>query len=146
MHLSAAEDSDPDTNTSESELWWLREQLEAVTRQLAQSEQRYKSLFEHHPDGVYTIDREGRFLSFNPAGESLSGFSTDELLFLPWQRLVAPEDLARAKQDFQRVCQGEVARAEYAFIRGDGKRCRVKVDESAYGDRWGSGRGRLDRA
>ena len=125
MHLSAAEDPVPDTNASEA--WWLREQLEAATRQLAQSEQRYKSLFEHHPDGLYTLDRQGRFLSFNSAGEGLSGFSADELLFLPWQRLLAPEDLARAKQDFQQVCQGEVARAEYGFIRGDGKRCRMKV-------------------
>ncbi|HEY3901749.1 MAG TPA: PAS domain S-box protein [Chthoniobacter sp.] len=127
MHLSAAEDPDPDTNASAAESWWLREQLEAVTRQLAQSEQRYKSLFEHQPDGVYTIDRDGRFLSFNPAGESLSGFSADELLFLPWQRLLAPEDLARGEQDFQRALQGEVVRAECAFIRGDGKRCRMKV-------------------
>jgi PAS domain S-box-containing protein len=127
MHLSTAEDPDSDTNASGGELWWLRDQVEVLTRQLARSDQRYKSLFEHHPDGVFTIDCQGRFLAINAAGEALAGFPANELLFLSWQRLLAPEDVSRAEEDFGRVCRGEATGAEYAFIRGDGKRCRVKV-------------------
>ncbi len=34
-------------------------------RQLALSEQRFRSLFEEHPDAVYALDMEGRFTSLN---------------------------------------------------------------------------------
>jgi len=127
MHLPATENRPLEPNASQAELRRLREQLDVATRRLAQSEQRYKSLFEHHPDAVYALDRDGRFLSFNAAGEALTGFPADELLLLPYQRVLAPEELPRAEEDFQRVSRGAVTCSEYEFARGDGRRCRVKV-------------------
>ena len=51
---------------------------------LRESEQRYRSLFEHHPDAIYSFDAEGRFLSANAACEALTGFSFDELFGTPF--------------------------------------------------------------
>lgn len=35
----------------------------------------YESLFLHNPGAVFSIDLDGKFLSFNPASERISGYS-----------------------------------------------------------------------
>jgi len=112
---------------TEAELRRVTAELRASTRRLEQSEQRYRSLFEHNPDAVYSLDREGRFLSFNTAGEALTGYPTDELLLLPYHRVLAPEDHARAARDFAQVLNGEPTCSELSLARGDGQRCRAKI-------------------
>lgn len=59
-------------------------------RRLEESEQRYRSLFEHNPDAVYSFDVRGNFLSANPALVRLSEYPLEELLRLPFLPLVAP--------------------------------------------------------
>ncbi len=112
---------------TDAELRRVTAELRASTRRLEQSEQRYRSLFEHNPDAVYSLDRDGRFLSFNAAGEALTGYPTEDLLLLPYQRVLAPEDHARAQRDFARVLTGESTCSELTLARGDGKRCRAKI-------------------
>ncbi len=112
---------------TEAELRRVTAELRASTRRLEQSEQRYRSLFEHNPDAVYSLDREGRFLSFNAAGETLTGYPTEDLLLLPYQRVLVPEDHARAERDFARVLTGETTCSELTLARGDGNRCRAKI-------------------
>jgi PAS domain S-box-containing protein len=119
-------DDDPSRRLA-AELRHVREQLAATTHRLEQCEQRYQSLFEHNPDAVYALDREGRFLSFNRAGEVLAGCSTDELLLMPFPRLLAPEDVDGASQDFARVLAGETTCSELQIERGDGRRRRAEV-------------------
>ena len=51
------------------------------------SESRYRSLFEHNPDAVMTLDLRGYFTEVNPAAEKLLGYSAEELFertFLPF--------------------------------------------------------------
>jgi len=47
---------------------------------LLENEQRYRSLFDRHPDAVYSFDAEGRFVSANAACEGLTGYGLDELI------------------------------------------------------------------
>jgi PAS domain S-box-containing protein len=117
----------PEVNRLEAEVRWLREQLGAATDRLTQCQQRYQSLFEHNPDAVYSLDRDGRFLAFNAAGEALAGSPLDEMVLSPYQRLIALEDIAIAEQDFARTLAGETTCSELQFARGDGTRCRTKV-------------------
>ncbi|MEP6671308.1 MAG: PAS domain S-box protein [Chthoniobacter sp.] len=112
---------------TEAELRRVTEELRASTRRLEQSEQRYRSLFEHNPDAVYSLDREGRFLAFNAAGEVLTGYPTEDLLLSPFQRVLMPEDHARAERDFARVLTGEPTCSELNLAGGDGRRRRAKV-------------------
>lgn len=51
-----------------------------MERQLAESEQRYRSLFAHNSDPVYCFDLEGNLLDLNPAVERLTGYSREQLL------------------------------------------------------------------
>ena len=54
-------------------------QMRRSQRQLRESEQRFKTLFEHHPDGIFVRDLSGRFISGNKAIESMTGYSIAEL-------------------------------------------------------------------
>ena len=52
------------------------------TEELDISEQRYKSLFNYHPDAVFSLDLKGRFESANPASGTLFGYKKHELIGL----------------------------------------------------------------
>ena len=47
---------------------------------LRESERKYSSLVQESPDAIISLDREGRFLSFNRAAEQLSGYTADEVV------------------------------------------------------------------
>ena len=80
--------------------------------QIALSEQRYRGLFEHARDMVYTHDLEGRFTSLNHSGEIITGFSQAEALTMRMEDLVFPD-----KRELFRVwleeCLADKAPATY---------------------------------
>jgi diguanylate cyclase (GGDEF)-like protein/PAS domain S-box-containing protein len=47
---------------------------------IEESKQRYKSLFDHNPDIVFTLDLSGKFTSVNPMFEKLLGYSQEFIL------------------------------------------------------------------
>lgn len=49
-----------------------------MRRQLDQSEQRYRSLFEQNVDAVFTLDTHGCFTEINAACETLTGYAPAE--------------------------------------------------------------------
>ncbi|HEX5304588.1 MAG TPA: PAS domain S-box protein, partial [Dyella sp.] len=55
-------------------------------QRLSASEQRFRSLFDHHPDAVFALDGEGRVLQANPAAEALLGETAGELQQRPLLR------------------------------------------------------------
>lgn len=65
---------------SENQL--LLQKYHNKAEQLDISEQRYKSLFEYHPDAVYSLDVTGRFESANPSSSALFGYDKHELIGL----------------------------------------------------------------
>jgi len=46
---------------------------------LSESEQRYKSLFKHNADAVWSLDMQGNFVSANPVFEKMIGYTVQEL-------------------------------------------------------------------
>ena len=100
-----------------------REQQERLRR----SEERYRSLFDHNPDAVFSIGEDGRFLALNPAAERLSGYSVEELVGEPFAPLLAEEDREEALRRFLRVLGGEPDAHDYALTRKDGERRIVHV-------------------
>ena len=87
---------------------------------LEESEQRYRSLFENSFDGVFSFDREGRYVSVNPAGERIAGYSQDELAGTPFLAHVADYDRERVAEQFQRVLGGEGLTGEVDSINSEG--------------------------
>lgn len=91
---------------------------------LQQSEQRFKSIFEHHPDGVFAFDPELQMVAANPALTALTGYPNDELLTLSATRakLVAEEDLNDVLLQAADALRGTPQTCEAVLIRKDGRR------------------------
>ncbi len=83
-------------------------ELKNIEQSLAISQQEYKSLFDQNPDAVYSLDRDGNFISFNPGLEKLLECNREELFqketFVPFCH---PDDLEKTIQCFGKVLQGE---------------------------------------
>ena len=84
-----------------------------AARELERNQQRYRSLFDQHPDAVFSLDLEGRLVSVNAATERLCGFSADELHLTPAQNFVVPEHRALAAAQFARSVAGEAVANEW---------------------------------
>lgn len=70
---------------------------------LHESEQRYKSLFEHHSDAVFSFDLNMNFISGNDAVEKITGYSMDDFMGQSVVPLLIPEYVEKARQAFMRV-------------------------------------------
>lgn len=89
---------------------------------LARSEQRYRSLFDNHPDGVHVRDGEGRLVDANPAALGLLGFGDDATVEDGLHRdLVPAEELERFEAHYRRALAGEAASFETRIRRLDGE-------------------------
>lgn len=104
----------------------VTERLE-VERQVATSEQRFRSLFDHNADAVYSFDSEGRFTDANPATERLTGFRADELRDSSFIDLIAHEHRARTLQRFEQAMGGTSQNYDTVVIARDGRRVDLDV-------------------
>jgi PAS domain S-box-containing protein len=73
----------------------------------AESEARYRELFENATDVIYTHDLQGYFTSINKAAERLSGYTRDEATHLHISQIVIPEYLEVVSEMTQRQLAGE---------------------------------------
>jgi diguanylate cyclase (GGDEF)-like protein/PAS domain S-box-containing protein len=96
-------------------------------RRLQASEQRYRSLFDHNPDAVYSFDLNGDFTSANPACEDVSGYTPEELLRRSFEPLIVPEQRDRIKEHFQHAAEGRTVRYEATIRHRDGHRVELQV-------------------
>jgi len=118
---------------SEEYLSYLPEAVERVLcqtrmeRLLEESEQRYKSLFEHNPDAIFWLDLEGNFLSINAASESLIGYEAEYFIGRHFGPLIVPEDLESALEHFEMARRGEPQNYEVAISHRDGRRLDLNV-------------------
>jgi PAS domain S-box-containing protein len=78
----------------------LRRRVQHQTAQIRQQlvkeaklEARHRDILENATDFIFTTDRTGRFTSFNPAGERLTGYSRQEALQMTLKEMLHPEDL-----------------------------------------------------
>lgn len=100
--------------------YFMWRQLNLRTRNLAHSEQRYRSLFHHHPDAVFTIDLNGRFTELNPTVGKLLGYESDELMKTNYYQFLLPEDVETCLRNEQRLLNGEPVNQEFRILLKDG--------------------------
>jgi PAS domain S-box-containing protein len=94
---------------------------------LRESEQRYRSLFDRHPDAVYSFDADGRFVSANPACEKLSGYTPEELIGKPFAPVIAPEHRRQTLERFRAVMSGIATSYDETIIHKSGRRIEVNI-------------------
>jgi PAS domain S-box-containing protein len=94
---------------------------------LTDSEQRYRSLFEHHPDAVFSFDLEGRFTAVNESAAQLTDHTHAELIGRSYEPLVAPEDLPLVRDHFRLACTGQPQTYEAISLTKNGNRRALQI-------------------
>jgi two-component system, NtrC family, sensor histidine kinase AtoS len=98
----------------------LRERM----RELEESEQRYRLLFESAADAIFILDTEGeqagKIVNANQAAARMHGYTLDELRQLKVQDLDTPEAAAQAPERIKRIIGGEWVKAEVSHTKKDG--------------------------
>ena len=101
--------------------------LAAVEREMRETNERYRSLFDYHPNAVFSLDLEGRFTAANPAAERVSGYAADELLGTPFTEMLPPEELAPTVNAFFSMVERRPQRFEVRFLHKAGRLVDLSV-------------------
>ena len=102
----------------------LEEAVATRTAALAESEARFRAVFEDAALGIAALDLEGRVLAANPALEQLLGRPRDELLGRPLADYCAPGIDREALHERYRALVGgdaSTSRSETRWLRADGR-------------------------
>jgi len=91
-------------------------------RKLAESETRFREVFEHAPAGVCVTGLDGRLIQVNAAFCRMVGYSEQELSAATWAELTHPDDLGPAVKRRERLCQesGGPVDAEVRYLHRNG--------------------------
>jgi two-component system, cell cycle sensor histidine kinase and response regulator CckA len=95
--------------------------------QLEESEQRYRSLFDHHPDAVFSLGPNGEFLSANAMCGVISGFPPGALIGRSFAPLIVPEILDVVLERFRAAVGGTPQSYQAAIINSRGHRVDIDV-------------------
>ena len=94
---------------------------------LAESEEKYRSLFDYNLDAVFEMDKEGRFINANSMTEELSDYTREELIGIDFTPLIA-ERLERVQHHFASTLSGEAVNFEQRIKRKDGNIIEVDIN------------------
>lgn len=74
--------------------------------ELHESKEHFKSLFEHNPDAVYSLDLEGNYLSANNSFVRMFEYTVEEALKMNYFPLINPEDIEHVQNHFHQASKG----------------------------------------
>lgn len=118
--MMAAGHDAPDGRTPE-------DRLSDTERQLAETTERYRSLFAYNPHATFSLDLEGRFTDANEVTVDLSGYSLDELLQMDFTQLILPEDLPEAIVVFEGAVKEVPQQHEAAMRTKHGEVMEIRI-------------------
>ncbi|MDT3695712.1 MAG: PAS domain S-box protein [Ignavibacterium sp.] len=98
--------------------------------ELAQSEEKYRTLIDSIQDGVFLIV-DGRVSFVNRAFQKMVGYINDEIVGEPFTKFVAPEDLELVKRNYKLRQEGKITPASYEWRMLHKNGSRVFVNMSA---------------
>ncbi|RUB53281.1 diguanylate cyclase [Pseudomonas aeruginosa] len=87
------------------ELGQLAGEMNQMLERLEHSEARDRAILQSMRDGYFEMDVDGVILTVNPALCQLLGQTRETLIGHPYYELLGADDLARARQPFQRAMQ-----------------------------------------
>jgi PAS domain S-box-containing protein len=95
---------------------------------LRASEEKYRDLVEKVRDVIYTLDARGAITYVSPVIESFLGYSPSEVVGRPFGDFIAPEDVQRQSDNFQKLASGEsLDPNEYRVVTKSGEVCWMRT-------------------
>jgi len=100
---------------------------------LRDSEERFRTAFEHAPFGMCLSTPEGRLLRVNATLCQMLGYSEAELIARGWMEITHPDDRALSREAVERLVRDQPPYVEFEkrYIRGDGHAMWARVKISA---------------
>jgi len=110
-----------------------------VEKELRQSEEMFRSIFENSMDAIFLTAPDGRVFSANRAACEMTGFSENEIIELGRESVVDPTD-PRLPGALEERRQRGCFRGELNWRRKDGSRIPVEITSSIFRDTKGQER------
>lgn len=88
---------------------------------LAESSERYASLFAYHPHAAYSVDRHGYYTDANPRALEMTGLTLQQMRETHFSQVIHPEDLHLIQDGFDRAMTGLPQLVEARVLRDDGE-------------------------
>jgi PAS domain S-box-containing protein len=106
---------------------------------LRRSEERYHTLAQTSPVGIFRTDREGSYLYVNKRWCEIAGLSHEKALNHGWADATHPEDRQHVIDEWRRtLTQEEMFSSEYRFQRGDDMAtwvlCQAVTEKDSHGE------------
>ena len=119
-------------------VWRASRHIEAQTKEIVQSEERYRSLVRSAHDGIVAIDRKGKVILFNEAAAKMFGYSPEEVIGQPLTMLLSEQYITKHIGGVSRFFEtGETTligkTIEMEGSRRDGQAFPVELSLSASG-------------
>lgn len=96
-------------------------------RKLLESEQRYKSLFEHNPELVCSSNEEGIITSVNPAVKNITGYEIDEVMGKTCRDFIGDEDWKETRNFLRQALKGEPQKGQFRLRHKDGRQVELEA-------------------
>jgi PAS domain S-box-containing protein len=110
----------------------MMEERKSMEDHLAESEKRYRTLFENAGDAIFILEGEGksagRIVAANKAAAVMHGYTVEELTTMRITDLDTPEMAVKAPDVMGRIMMGERVKMEIFHRRKDGTLIPVEVN------------------
>lgn len=97
------------------------ERLSHSQERLKQSEYRYRIVVENTNDLIALLDNTGKFTYVNPSYKKILGYSPKVLEGKRYEEIIHPADLIMARENFEKVLKGKVAKVTLRLRNTKGK-------------------------
>ncbi|MCP8615773.1 GGDEF domain-containing phosphodiesterase [Salirhabdus salicampi] len=83
--------------------------------------EKYRSLFEHNPDAVFELNKNGKFIAGNPSLEKLTLCKQEDLLGSSFIPFIHPLDIEKAVSHFRGALKGNMQQYNIRVVRRGGE-------------------------
>jgi PAS domain S-box-containing protein len=99
-----------------------------LEERLRESEERYRTMFEHAYDWIWMLDKDGNFTYINKTAEKESGYPFKEVKGTSFASIVVPKDLPYAREVFKRTLEGKSITHDVRIYNSTGQILTLKVN------------------
>lgn len=104
-----------------------KKKINSIQEELDYNKEKARHFIQHNPDGLYSLDREGKFLSVNDGLVKLAEIPEEELLQMTFLPFCTPHYIDMVTAHFEKAINGEHQRFEAEFITGSGRKVILEI-------------------